>query len=181
MVWSQQLLIQQVMLRFLLVKQRFDDNYNMISNRSNSCYCVTNWIYKQHCKLTSFDSKKIILLFTTMIVSITIIATTIIIVNIVIDIICINFPSYIHNHNQTQHPAMKIDHLNNNNQTLLIIPILIYINYIITIINSIIKKTIDKEITYKIQTFQWQHQLYQWTVFVASSIMLQHSNLWNHY
>ena len=137
------------------------------------------WIYKNHFTFKTFDYNIIIFLFTTMIVLITIIATTIIFLNIVIGTICINFPSHTINYISTQHQAMIIGYLNNNIQALSIISILICNNYMISFINSITNKIINKEIMYKIQTFQWQHQLNQWIVFMASSIILQHSNLWN--
>ena len=145
------------MLRILFVIKRFMHKWNTICHGCDFEYCMRICIYENYSKFTSFDFKIIILVFIPMILIITILTTTIIILHIHIVTITINIPSNTINCSQTQnieHKAMTIGNLCKDNQTLLIISILIYNNYISMIINSIINKGINTQITDKIQTFQ---------------------------
>ena len=139
---------------YFAVVETYVREWNIISHHSEFCDRITILIYKQHSTLTSFDSCKIILLFMIIVLLIIIITITIIIVNIHISIISFKIPSHIINYSKAQHKGMTIDNLNTNNQPLSILSMLIYNNYILRIINLIGNKTMDKQITDKIQNFQ---------------------------
>ena len=147
-------------------------------------YYIKIWIDKNYCVLLSFDYNLIVLLFIATVLLFAIITITIIITKTDIGTISLNFPSIKSTAQHNTLIAITIGYLNNDNQTLPMISMLIYINHILSITNPIRNNRINTRVTNKIQLSK--HHIHginynNGLCFVASWIILQHSNLWNHY
>ena len=157
---------------------------NMIFHCYDFGYCKKILIYKKYSVLISFDYNLIILLFIAIVLLVLIITITITIINTRISTILLNFPSVKTTVQHNTSSTITIGYLNNKNITLSVKAMVIYINYIIIIANSIKTNSINQALINKIKLSKHGINGTNYSsrlCFVASSIMLQHSNLWNHY